>query len=164
MRPGRPVLLVFVVAAVFVGAAAIPAQAARRIKEFAVPGYNSYPNHITAGPDGALWFTELGGNIGRITTEGTFTEYPVPTPNSAPYAITSGPDGSHLCLRAEREFLKLLQGDCDLPVGTLALWVNGQIELCAQLFTEKTEPRMASACGIDLEGIAAQVFSQINAS
>src|SRR5438309_4301981 len=94
MRPGRPVLLVFVVAAVFVGAAAIPAQAARRIKEFAVPGYNSYPNHITAGPDGALWFTELGGNIGRITTEGTFTEYPVPTPNSAPYAITSGPDGN----------------------------------------------------------------------
>ena len=81
-------------------------------------------------------------------------------------AIASAVDHAptHLCLRAEREFLRLLQGNCDLPVGTLALWVNGQIELCAQLFTEQTEPRMASACGIDPEGIAAQVFSQINAS
>jgi len=60
--------------------------------------------------------------------------------------------------------LRLLQGDCDLPVGALARSVNGQIELCAQLFTEQTEPQMASACGIDPERIAAQVFSQINAS
>jgi hydroxymethylbilane synthase len=75
--------------------------------------------------------------------------------------VDHGP--THLCLQAEREFLRLLQGDCDLPVGALARSVNGQIELCAQLFTEQTEPQMASACGIDPERIAAQVFSQINA-
>jgi hydroxymethylbilane synthase len=70
---------------------------------------------------------------------------------------------THLCLRAEREFLRLLQGDCDLPVGALALLVNGQIELSAQLFTEQTEPQMASAAGTDPERVAAQVFSRINA-
>jgi len=70
---------------------------------------------------------------------------------------------THLCLRAEREFLRLLQGDCDLPVGALALSVNGQIELSAQLFTEQIEPKMASASGTDPERVAAQVFSQINA-
>ena len=70
---------------------------------------------------------------------------------------------THLCLRAEREFLRLLQGNCDLPVGALALSVNGQIELSAQLFTEQIEPKMASASGTDPERVAAQVFSQINA-
>ncbi len=71
---------------------------------------------------------------------------------------------THLCLRAEREFLRLLQGDCDLPVGALALSVNGQIELSAQLFTEQIEPKMASAFGTDPERVAAQVFSQIDAA
>ena len=70
---------------------------------------------------------------------------------------------THLCLRAEREFLRLLQGNCDLPVGALALSVNGQIELSAQLFTEQIEPKMASASGTDPQRVAAQVFSQINA-
>ena len=50
---------------------------------------------ITAGPDGALWFTESYGNkIGRITTSGAITEYPVPTAGSGPYGITAGPDGA----------------------------------------------------------------------
>ncbi len=71
---------------------------------------------------------------------------------------------THLCLRAEREFLRLLQGDCDLPVGALALSVNGQIELSAQLFGEQTAPQMASASGTDPERVAAQVFSKINAA
>jgi hypothetical protein len=38
---------------------------------------------ITAGPDGALWFTigDGGGEvaIGRITTAGAFTIYPITT-------------------------------------------------------------------------------------
>ena len=51
---------------------------------------------ITAGPDGALWFTEIpsGNKIGRITTAGLITEYPVPTANSYPCGITAGPDGA----------------------------------------------------------------------
>ncbi len=40
---------------------------------------------ITSGPDGALWFTELGGNaIGRITTAGQISQYPLPTSAASP--------------------------------------------------------------------------------
>lgn len=51
---------------------------------------------ITAGPDGALWFTEgsaQGNDIGRITTSGSITIYTDPNICS-PYAITTGPDGT----------------------------------------------------------------------
>jgi len=50
---------------------------------------------ITAGPDGALWFTEPYSNhIGRITTEGVVTQFQVPTPESFVQGITAGPDGA----------------------------------------------------------------------
>ena len=50
---------------------------------------------ITAGPDGALWFTDYNYNfIGRITTAGVITEFPLPTKGSAPNGITVGPDGA----------------------------------------------------------------------
>ena len=46
---------------------------------------------ITAGPDGALWFTENLA-IGRITTSGAITEYPLP---GGFYSdITAGPDSA----------------------------------------------------------------------
>lgn len=65
------------------------------ITEFAVPTAYCNPSEITAGPDGALWFTEyISNKIGRITTAGAVTEYTVPTPNSGPYGITTGPDGA----------------------------------------------------------------------
>jgi sugar lactone lactonase YvrE len=55
----------------------------------------SGPNAITAGPDGALWFTWYGFNeIGRITTAGAATFYPIPTADSDPDGITAGPDGA----------------------------------------------------------------------
>ncbi|PYK71494.1 MAG: hydroxymethylbilane synthase, partial [Verrucomicrobia bacterium] len=46
---------------------------------------------------------------------------------------------THLCLRAEREFLRLLQGDCDLPVGVHARFMNGVMELQAQVFGDKSD-------------------------
>ncbi len=66
-----------------------------------------HPTAITTGPDGALWFTGIPGEIGRITTAGVVTEYPLPvvpppagsspgtasTPATAT-AIVSGPDGA----------------------------------------------------------------------
>lgn len=58
------------------------------------------PFGITAGSDGALWFTEIRGDaIGRVTTEGELTFYPLPPSPipgvaNAPYAITTGPDGA----------------------------------------------------------------------
>lgn len=47
---------------------------------------------ISAGTDGALWFTDFTGKVGRITTNGAITEYP--TPHSQNYGITAGPDGA----------------------------------------------------------------------
>src|SRR5664279_1149939 len=34
------------------------------------------PNVIAPGPDGAMWFTEYNGRIGRVTVDGTITELP----------------------------------------------------------------------------------------
>ena len=54
----------------------------------------SGPSGITAGPDGALWFTEYyAKKIGRISTAGVITEYPVPSGKS-PAGITAEPDGA----------------------------------------------------------------------
>ena len=65
------------------------------ITEFPIPTVLSGPEGITAGPDGNLWFTELGADkIGRITTSGSITEFPLPNPGSQPVAIASGPDGN----------------------------------------------------------------------
>ena len=43
-----------------------------------------------------------------------------------------------LCLRAEREFLRLLQGDCNCPVGVLATIDSDKMKLRAQLFTDQS--------------------------
>ena len=67
---------------------------AQTITEFPLPS-GSDPNRITAGPDGALWFTEYQNNkIGRITTAGVVTEFPVPTSASSPQGIAAGTDGA----------------------------------------------------------------------
>ena len=47
-----------------------------------------------------------------------------------------------LCLRAEREFLRLLEGDCDSPVGVFAAIEGKAMTLRAQVFTlGENEPR-----------------------
>ena len=86
-------VVAFVVAAP-VGGVGWPGSAeAQQITEFTT-GKNTAPFAITAGPDGALWFTEYQGNkIGRITTTGQVTEYAIPTSNSVPIGIAKGPDG-----------------------------------------------------------------------
>jgi virginiamycin B lyase len=51
---------------------------------------------ITAGPDGALWFTTFNDNvIGRISTNDDITRFTDPNSNH-PRSITAGPDGA-LC-------------------------------------------------------------------
>jgi streptogramin lyase len=65
------------------------------------------PTAITTGPDGALWFTGIPGEVDRITTAGVVTEFAVPLvlpPAGSPAgtagtpatltAITAGPDGA----------------------------------------------------------------------
>jgi hydroxymethylbilane synthase len=58
-----------------------------------------------------------------------------------------------LCLRAEREFLRLLQGDCNCPVGVLATIENDKMKLRGQLFTDQSiGPCEAKVKGIHEEG------------
>ncbi len=73
---------------------AVGVAGAATITEFSLPtAFFSSPQGITAGPDGALWFTEVGANkIGRITTAGSITEFAIPASN--PTNITAGPDGA----------------------------------------------------------------------
>ena len=58
-----------------------------------------------------------------------------------------------LCLRAEREFLSQLQGDCNSPVGVQATINNRRMKLCAQVFEgQSPEPRQAEVEGCCEEG------------
>src|SRR5689334_16005534 len=50
------------------------------------------PYGITAGPDGALWFTN-SDSIGRITTDGQVTRF-TDAGIVRPYGITAGADGA----------------------------------------------------------------------
>src|SRR5258708_31675860 len=60
--------------------------------EFNIPTTDSVPTGITAGPDGALWFTEkIKKKIGRLTTARGITEYPIPTPDRHPASLTPAP-------------------------------------------------------------------------
>src|SRR5262245_44015770 len=87
------ILRLVVLPLLFSGASA--ATFGQNISESATPTANSVPLWITAGPDRALWFTEVGGNrIGRIRTAGAVTEFPIPTTASGLWAITAGPDGA----------------------------------------------------------------------
>jgi virginiamycin B lyase len=70
----------------------VPA-AAHTVTEFILAIPASRPSAITAGPDGALWFTEAAGRIGRITTDGAITEFPIKG-GGVLHAITTGPDGA----------------------------------------------------------------------
>jgi len=54
-----PVLLLASVSTV------LPAQTAPTFTEYPIPTADSFPKFVTAGPDGALWFTEqIANNIG----------------------------------------------------------------------------------------------------
>jgi hydroxymethylbilane synthase len=72
---------------------------------------------------------------------------------------------TRLCLRAEREFLRLLHGDCNQPVAVLAIIENGMMKIRAQVFEiEATTPRQGIVEGPseDAERLAVQLFSQID--
>jgi len=69
-----------------------------------------------------------------------------------------------LCLRAEREFLRLLQGDCNCPVGVLATIDGNKMKLRGQLFTDQsTGPREGEAEGDCKEGerLAERLLHQV---
>ncbi len=69
-------------------------------QEWRLPGPFGMPEGITAGPDGAMWFTYhaggpgASGGLGRITADGKVTNFPPPEDYSRPKAIVS--DGASL--------------------------------------------------------------------
>jgi hydroxymethylbilane synthase len=70
-----------------------------------------------------------------------------------------------LCLRAEREFLRLLGGDCQSPVGVLATIENDIMKMRAQVFEHGARvPRegKVESGRDDGERIAAELLRQIN--
>src|SRR5262245_42376099 len=74
--------------------------------------------------------------------------------------------GTLLCLRAEREFLRLLHGDCNCPVGVLATIEGDKMKLRAQLFTDQSpEPREGEVEGTHDQGerLATQLLHRLRA-
>jgi hydroxymethylbilane synthase len=76
-------------------------------------------------------------------------------------------EASLRCLRAEREFLRLLRGDCGTPVGVLATIADGVMEMRAQVFESgSAQPRAAALRkengAANPEAVAAELFDLIN--
>ena len=71
-----------------------------------------------------------------------------------------------LCLRAEREFLRLLDVDCNAPIGVLARIDNGMMKIRAQVFSdESATPHEAEVEGGRNQGelLAAQLLGRLRA-
>lgn len=71
-----------------------------------------------------------------------------------------------LCLRAEREFLRALQGDCNCPVGVVANISNGEMKMCAQVFVHgRVEPYRGEVEGPpeDCERLATELLNRLGA-
>lgn len=69
------------------------------------------------------------------------------------------------CLKAEREFLRLLEGDCGSPVGVLATMTAATMTIQAQLFQPpRIEPRVARVEGSATSGdeLARELWKAIN--
>jgi hydroxymethylbilane synthase len=69
-----------------------------------------------------------------------------------------------LCLRAEREFLRGLQGDCNCPIGVIATTEDDKMKMRAQLFLHASAaPREAEVEGVreDWHNLAAELLRRI---
>ena len=98
----------------------------------------SGPSGIAAGPDGALWFTNMETNrIGRITTAGVVSDYPAPNASGA-YNITRG-IGSCAVVH------QLLRSDSRVDRAPPAADRKGQVQRRAVL------PRRETSAGFGVE-------------
>jgi hydroxymethylbilane synthase len=135
--------------------AVILARAGLERLGFSPPEFEFEGHRITAEILPTKTFVPAGGQ-GIIALQTRKADFPV-------RQIVSLIDDrdTHLCLRAEREFLRLLQGDCDLPVGVNARLVNGELELRAQVFGDGLAPKVAMGRASDPEKLAANVFEKL---
>ncbi len=78
---------------------------AKPVKEFATETSAAYPTGIDVGPDGALYFAQMGNGantLGRMTTAGQYSDFHIPVPEGSPPGdfagrlildVAAGPDG-----------------------------------------------------------------------
>lgn len=72
------------------------------VEHIQLPTIGAVPIYAAEGPDGAMWCTELTGNmIARVTATAAPVEYPIPTANSRPIAIALSPDGESMWFSQE---------------------------------------------------------------
>ena len=64
-------------------------------------------------------------------------------------------------LRAEREFLRLLDGDCDSPVGVQAQVSGAKLEMRAQIFEPEMRPGETTGASGDPEAVAQSLMHLI---
>ena len=65
-----------------------------KLRFFVTPTAASWPDYVTKGTDGNVWFSEFyADQIGRITPAGVITEFALP-PLTDIEGITTGPDGN----------------------------------------------------------------------
>ena len=75
--------------------------------------------------------------------------------------------GTLLCLQAEREFLRRLQGDCNCPVGVLANIEDGKMKMRAQVFLQgAVAPHQGAVEGEpdERERLAAELLGSITST
>ncbi|PYI53622.1 MAG: hydroxymethylbilane synthase [Verrucomicrobia bacterium] len=109
---------------------------------------------------------EMSFEGGQFFTEILLSEIFLPAGESIRAVVQAVNDRETLlCLRAEREFLRVLQGDCNSPVGVLATTKSGNMKMRAQVFQDGSgAPRAGRVEGRcdDCERLAAELLRQIN--
>ena len=155
----------------------VPANATSSptITEYPIPTASAFPQDVTKGPDGALWFTESSqsvNKIGRITTSGVITEYQ--TFFAGPRSIAAGSDGALWYTEARNSIGRISTSGAitEYPIPTLssipkgivagpdgALWFTesatskiGRITT-AGIITEYTLPVLSNGNGVGPEEI-----------
>jgi hydroxymethylbilane synthase len=64
--------------------------------------------------------------------------------------------------RAEREFLRLIDGGCHTPVGVFSSLDDGRLEMAARLFPDEGgEPQTAKASGSDPFEVARELYESL---
>jgi virginiamycin B lyase len=76
---------------------------------------------IIVGADGALWFADPSGSIGRMTTGGQLTQYPVPA-GTLPYLVAPHPDGSIWFVTQGTQFASQTIGRIPSGGGSASTW------------------------------------------
>ncbi|MGB6220922.1 hydroxymethylbilane synthase [Haloferula sp.] len=70
--------------------------------------------------------------------------------------------GTFLRARAEREFLRLIDGGCHTPVGVFSSLNDGRLDMAARLFPDEGgEPQSAKASGSDPFEVARQLYENL---